>query len=272
MPDNSNLLSVRHDAEERDVQAMSKQRFLNPYLDLVDAAGTVVDLFCAYRLPIANLDVRFLLLLLLSIVIGARLIIHIPRIKGEITVTDTLVFLAMLMYGGEAGILLAAIATLATSLQITKKVKVVLFNSAVMTCATFITVQALRLCFGPIHLLSTNSQSAIFVSEITLMALTQYGANTFLVTIYTACKMDRPIWDTWRTHYLWASITYFVGASAAFIIAKLTGVVGFYAMIGTTPIIAIVYLTYKTYLKNVEASAEKAEQARRHVEELSRYI
>lgn len=251
---------------------MSKQRFLNPFVALVIAAGAVVGLFCAYRLRIANLDARFLLLLLLSIVIGARLIIHIPRIKGEITVTDTLVFLAMLMYGGEAGILLAAIATLATSLQITKKVKVVLFNSAVMTCATFITVQALRLCFGPIHLLSTNSQSAIFVSEISLMALTQYGANTFLVTIYTACKMDRPIWDTWRTHYLWASITYFVGASAAFIIAKLTGVVGFYAMIGTTPIIAIVYFTYKTYLKNVEASAEKAEQARRHVEELSRYI
>ena len=251
---------------------MSKQRFLNPFVAIVVTAGAVVGLFCAYRLRITNLDARFLLLLLLSIVIGARLIIHIPRIKGEITVTDTLVFLAMLMYGGEAGILLAAIATLATSLQITKKVKVVLFNSAVMTCATFITVQALRLCFGPVHLLSTNSQSAIFVSEISLMALTQYGANTFLVTIYTACKMDRPIWDTWRTHYLWASITYFVGASAAFIIAKLTGVVGFYAMIGTTPIIAIVYITYRTYLKNVEASAEKAEQARRHVEELSRYI
>jgi signal transduction histidine kinase/CheY-like chemotaxis protein len=36
--------------------------------------------------------------------------------------------------------------------------------------------------------------------------------------------------------------------------------------------VAIIYLTYRTYLKNVEGSAEKAEQARLHVDELSRYI
>jgi len=39
-----------------------------------------------------------------------------------------------------------------------------------------------------------------------------------------------------------------------------------------TPIVAIIYFTYKTYLKNVATSIEKAEQAKRHVEELSRYI
>jgi signal transduction histidine kinase/CheY-like chemotaxis protein len=84
--------------------------------------------------------------------------------------------------------------------------------------------------------------------------------------------MNRPFWDTWRTHYLWASITYFAGASAAFIIAKLIVILGFYALIGTTPIIAVVYFTYRTYLKNIEAAAERAEQAKSHVEELSRYI
>lgn len=251
---------------------MSKQRFLNPFVALVVAAGTAVLVFCATRLHLADLDVRLLPILLLSVFIGARLIIHIPRVKGEIIVTDTLIFLTMLLYGGEAATLLAAIATLATSLQLTKKLKVVLFNSAVMTCATFLTIVVLRLCFGPVRLLSSNSQSAIFISSICLMASVQYVANTALVTIYTACKMDRPIWNTWRTHYLWASITYFAGASAAFMIAKLIGAVGFYALIGTTPIIAIVYLTYRTYLKNVEASTEKAEQARNHVEELSRYI
>jgi len=45
-----------------------------------------------------------------------------------------------------------------------------------------------------------------------------------------------------------------------------------YAALIITPIIAIIYFTYKTYLKNVEVSADKAEQARHHVEELSRYI
>jgi signal transduction histidine kinase/ActR/RegA family two-component response regulator len=251
---------------------MSQQRFLNPFVALVVSAGAAVTIFSGYRLHLANLDARFLLLLLLSVVIGARLIIHIPRVKGEITVTDTLIFLTMLLYGGEAATLLAAIATLATSLQVTKKLKVVLFNSAVMASATFLTVTVLRFCFGPVESLSTNSHSAIFISSLCLMASVQYFANTALVTLYTAYKINQPIWETWRTHYLWASITYFAGGSAAFLIARLISVYGFYALIGTMPIIAIVYFTYRTYLKNVEASAEKAEQARNHVEELSRYI
>jgi signal transduction histidine kinase/ActR/RegA family two-component response regulator len=47
---------------------------------------------------------------------------------------------------------------------------------------------------------------------------------------------------------------------------------GFYALITTLPIIAIVFFTYRTYLKNIETSARQAEQAERHVEELSHYI
>jgi len=39
---------------------------------------------------------------------------------------------------------------------------------------------------------------------------------------------------------------------------------GFYGALATTPIIAIVYVTYKTYLKNVEISIAQAEQAQRH--------
>lgn len=251
---------------------MSKQRFLRPFIVLVIGAGAAVALLCVYRLHPTDLDARFLLLMVLSLAIGARLIIHIPQIKGEITVAETLIFLTMLLYGGEAATLLAAIATVATSVRVSKKASVLLFNSAVMTCATFLTVEALRISFGPVTSLTSGSQSANLLSALCLMASVQYVVNTALVTVYTACKMDRPIWETWRTHYLWASITYFVGASAAFIIARLIGAFGFYAMIGTMPIIAIVYLTYRTYLKNIEASSDKAEQARKHVKELSRYI
>src|SRR5207253_10995473 len=38
------------------------------------------------------------------------------------------------------------------------------------------------------------------------------------------------------------------------------------------PVLAILHFTYRHYLKNVETSAAAAEQAQRHVEELSRYI
>src|SRR3989442_3702882 len=71
---------------------------------------------------------------------------------------------------------------------------------------------------------------------------------------------------------MWTSITYFAGASAAGIIARFIGNIGFFAFSATFPIIAIVYFTYWTYMKNVEGAAAQAEQARRHVEELNLHI
>ena len=251
---------------------MNKQRYLKPFVALIAAGAAGIIVFCLYRLRVSQLDVRFLLLFLFTVGFGARLVVHIPSIRGEVTVSDTLIFLTMLFYGGEAAILVAAAAGLCSSLRVTKKVTVHVFNAGMMTCSTFLTAMALRTSFGPIEALATRSLSASYVIALCMMAMVQYIANSGFATIYMGCKMNQPFWSTWRKSYLWTSITYFAGASAAFIVAKLIIAVGFYAAVATAPIIAIVYLTYRTYLKNIEASAEQVERTKRHVEELNHYI
>jgi signal transduction histidine kinase/ActR/RegA family two-component response regulator len=104
------------------------------------------------------------------------------------------------------------------------------------------------------------------------MALTHYVANSGLVCIGASLKINEPIWHTWRKHYLWTSLTYFAGACAAGVIAGLVYFIGVYAFAITLPIIAIIFLTYRTYLKNIETSAAQAAQAEKHVKELSHYI
>src|SRR3989475_7213387 len=104
------------------------------------------------------------------------------------------------------------------------------------------------------------------------MAVVQYLVNSLLVAVNTALKTEEAIWRSWSKNFLWTSITYFAGASAAGIIARFIGNIGFFAFSATIPIIAIVYFTYWTYMKNVEGAAAQAEQARRHVEELNRHI
>ncbi|MFN2499396.1 MAG: response regulator [Pyrinomonadaceae bacterium] len=104
------------------------------------------------------------------------------------------------------------------------------------------------------------------------MALVQYVANSGIVAIGAGLKTDQPLWKTWSRQYLWTSLTYFAGAFAAVIIAKLIAAIGSYAVIITLPIIAIVFFTYRTYLNNIEASNMQAAQADRHVAELSHYI
>jgi len=243
---------------------VNKQRYVKPFVAVVIALGAGVVAFCALRLHAPQLDVRFLLLFLLMVFLGAQLVIHIPSIKSEITVNDSFIFLTMLFCGGEAAILVAAAAGFCTSLRLTKKIGVHFFNAAMMACSTFLTVIALRVFFGPIENLATLKLSASFVGALYLMAMVQYLANSGFATLYTGCKMNQPFWSTWRTCYLWSSVTYLVGASAAFLIAKLITLIGFYGAIATTPIIAIIYITYKTYLKNVEVSLAQAKHAERH--------
>jgi signal transduction histidine kinase/ActR/RegA family two-component response regulator len=251
---------------------MSKQALFRPFLLVVVAAGGSALLVSLYHLPFQQLDWRFVFLTIVTAAVASRLSISIPNVQGEVTVADTLIFITMLLYGSEAAVLMAAADGLSSSLYVSKKARVWLFNSAQMICSTFLTAWIIRLCFGSFAIIYSQEYSIRMLGAICLLGLVQYVLNSGLVATYTALKTDRPIFATWRKSYLWTSISYFVGASAASVSVHVVKGVSVYAILIISPIVVIVYLTYKTYLKNVQASTEKAEQARRHVEELSHYI
>jgi diguanylate cyclase (GGDEF)-like protein/PAS domain S-box-containing protein len=230
----------------------------------VIALGSAAFLFSGFSVSISQIDIRFLFLALITLGIGSRITVQIPSIKEHISVSDTFIFLTILLIGGDLAILLSAAEAFCSSLRFNKRRITIFFNVTTAALSTFLSVWALRLCFGSIVDLQ-GGYSAPYIVGICLLALVQYISNSGTVAIAVALKNDLPIWVTWRTSFLWTSLTYFAGASAAGIISKLIDAVGFYAFLATTPIIAIVYLTYCTYLKNVEASATQAEQAERHV-------
>jgi diguanylate cyclase (GGDEF)-like protein/PAS domain S-box-containing protein len=247
------------------MEGVGRKRYAGPYMWLVVACGASVAAYSAYALSPAVLDLRLLLLTLVTVVIGARIAIQIPRISGQITVADTVIFLTLLVYGGEPAILLAALEGACSSLRISRKPITILFNSAMLAVSMFVTVHVLRYCFGGVEGLLRGGYSAALIAAVCVMALVQYAVNSSLAAAAQALKTDRPIWQTWHKYYLWSSFTYLAGASAAAIVAKLTGTLGLYSVVVTAPIIVVVYFTYHTYLKNIEV-------AERHVEELSRHI
>ncbi len=243
--------------------AENKQRFIDPYLRVITSVGAVILLFSACRLPAAILDTRFLVLVILTI-ICSRATIQIPRFKSHFSFTDTLIFLTLLLFGGEAAILLAAAEGFSSSLRFCKRTISVLSNTAIMAISTFVTVWTLRLCFGEALTVTHNDYSATLIALLCAMALVQFVTNSTLAAIYGALKSNQTYWHTWTTSYLWTSVTYFAGASAAGVIVKLIESVGFYAFVIATPVIAIVYFTYRMYSKNVETSIAQAEESDRH--------
>jgi len=165
---------------------MTRPNLVKGFLSIMITAGAVVIILSLHRLSLAQLDWRFLLLAVTTVSIASRLSISIPRVKGEITFADTLIFLAMLLYDGEAAILLATAEALVSSVRVSRKPRVFLFNAAQMACSTFLTVWVLRLIFGPILQLHRGGYSAKYLTAICVIALVQYGANSGLVALYTA--------------------------------------------------------------------------------------
>jgi len=233
--------------------------------------GSFVTLFSISQLPFAQINFRFLLLALL-VATSSLVAVRIPRVSGRITVADTFIFLTMLLYGGAAAVVMSALEGVCSTLLISKKPRTILLNSAVLSLSTFATASVLLRVFRSPSEIIAAGYSANYLVAICVMALVQYVANTTLIAVEKSYKINESVWQTWKKYYLWTSITYFAGASAAGISARLISTFGFYAVIATVPIILIIFFTYWSYLKNIEASELQAESARRHVEELSGYV
>ena len=250
----------------------NENRLFVPFLRIVTVAGTLAFIYAAYNLEFRQLDLRFAFLLSLSLLLTSRIVIPIPRLSSLISVSDTFVFLILLSYGGPAAIIVASTEAFFSSLRFSRKPQTYLFNFGCTAVSLFATSSILTLAFGSITSLSLQPFSTRFAVAVSTMALIQYASNSGLVGIGAALQTGQPVWQTWRKHYLWTSITYFAGASTAAAIAGLVHLIGFSAFAISLPIIGIVFLTYRTYLKNVETSAAQADEAEKHVKELSHYI
>ena len=251
---------------------VDRPQFGQVYMWSLVIAGAAIALGSLVLFPFHKFGAPFVFLCLM-VIASALIAIPIPRVSGRITVADTFVFLTMLLYGGSAAILMSALEGIAATLIISKRPRTILFNSAILATSTFFTAIVLNQVFGtPAKIAADGKFTGEFFKAICLMALVQYIANTTLIAIEKASKIGESVWNTWRTYYLWTSVTYFAGASAAGIIAILIYKYNFYAVIATLPIILIICFTYQTYLKNLAASLEQTEAARLHVQELSRYV
>src|SRR5580765_4723159 len=105
---------------------MNRQQSTTSYMTLIVILGLVCLATALVFLPTEKADLHFLLLAAFTIGVGSRVTIQIPRFKSHISVSDTFIFLALLLYGGELAVILSAIEALCSSWRFcNKKITVV---------------------------------------------------------------------------------------------------------------------------------------------------
>ncbi|QQS34041.1 MAG: EAL domain-containing protein [Acidobacteriota bacterium] len=236
------------------------------YMATVIVAGALCVLISILNFDISRVDIYLVLLSVFAILVGSRITLRIPKFKSHISVSDTFVFLALLLYGGEYATILAAVEAAASSWRFCNRKLTVFFNAAAMAVSTSAVVVVLKVSGFYEAVLSQGSAnvSRDFIIGLSLIALVQFLANTLLASAYDVLKDAASLAETWKSKYLWSYITYFVGAGSAGIMVQMAGYMGLGTMLAVFPVIGFIFYTYRMYLKNVEISVQQAEQAEQY--------
>jgi len=238
----------------------------------VIVTGLLLFAVTIYHLPQDRVDLRLALLAVITLIGSSRLAVPIPGIEGRITVSDTMVFLVLLLYGGEAAIMLATFEGAFSTLRISRKNDTILFNAAVMAISMITSVTVVRWLFGRAMEMPPHFLTGRLMAALAVLALVHYFINSGLVALDRSLKTGSPVLSTWKQNYLWTSFTYFAGAVAAGMVARLSAKFGFFPVVLTMPVMAIVYSIYRTYMNSVANAEAQAVQAELSIEEKQRYI
>lgn len=252
---------------------MKKQLQLNSYMLIILTIGFLCLTAAVIGLPFHNFNIQLLILTAFTIGFGSRITVQIPTLKSHVSVSDTFIFLALLLYGGEVAIVLAAVEAFCSSWRFCNKKLTIFLNVAMVALSTSVVVLILNFFDLTIDSRSHGSLDVNkdnFVLTLLVMGLTQFIVNTTLASIYAALKSEKPIWETWKTKYIWTFITYFVGAAIAGTLFELNHRIGSSIIIAAFPVIYFIYKSYKMYLQNVEMSLAQAVQAEQYAETLEK--
>jgi diguanylate cyclase (GGDEF)-like protein len=211
--------------------------------------------------------------------------IKLPRLNAYLTISDGLIMLSMLLYGGHIALLLATIEAAVISLNFIRTrvailKKTIAVNIMVNALAVFAAAMAVQFIFGPTEIILNRGNTASFIWMLLVMAGTLFLTNSTLVALYTAIKKGAPIWRVWSDNLVGAAVMYGTGAIVAGImhealrsvdVSLLAGVIGFFFLI---------YLTFRRFSDDVRSTADRAKeaeqqraaQAEQHINELKHYV
>jgi diguanylate cyclase (GGDEF)-like protein/putative nucleotidyltransferase with HDIG domain len=230
------------------------------FVDLISAGGLCIFVYAVYAVVTGEPSLDWILLGLVTTLVVGRTTIRIPKTDSTVTLDDTFIFISVLLYGVWPSVVLAGVNALLCSLRFPNRRKVAPFNAGAMSLSVFAASSLVTLVFGNPQQIAADSSRLILAAWS--LALVQYLLSSGLVSTVNALRNGKSLITTWRESFLWTWMSYFAGAFAACLIVKLITVISFYAFIVAVPVLAVVFLTYRTYLEKVHASI-------RHVEEIT---
>lgn len=235
------------------------------YVLAVITAGTLVAAHSLHALVGVPPSFEWFLLAALTLLSGS-FTIRIPSASVTISVSETFVITAVLLYGTAAGTIIVILDGMIISLWLAKNVRdvhKVLFNAAAPALSIWSASELFFLISGTQPLSRDPAPVAQFLAPLFLFTLVYYLLNSWFIAVAIGLEKSLRPFRVWRENLLWLSLNYFGGASVAALLVAYTQTTSLASAVAIiVPILVITYLTFKTSIGRVE-------DANRHLTELN---
>lgn len=240
------------------------------YVGCVVAAGVLAVLQSIRELTQSPVPWQWGMLAVLTLLSGS-FTVRIPGVSARLSVSDTFVFAAVLLFGPEAATMIVVLDTLVISFWLGRTsvpASRLLFNLAAPALALW-GASHIVYSIGGIQPLSITPKPALSIALPLLGLATLYFLlNSWLIAFAVALQKRESAYTIWKNNFLWLSLNYFSGASVAalllpYLLQANTYDSFLYVTAVLLPVLLIFYLTFKAALGRVE-------DANSHLSELNR--
>lgn len=194
--------------------------------------------------------------------------IRIPTISARLSVSETFVFAAVLLFGPAAATMIVVLDSLVISLWLGRRsqtVSRILFNMSAPATSIWLAAHIFYF-LAAIQPLSYSPQPILpLLGPLVALAVVYFVLNSALIALAVGFDKGVSAYQVWRHNFLWLSLNYFSGASVAALLLPYLQPAQpqFFRVAGILlPLLLISYLTFKTAMGRVD-------DANRHLEKLN---
>lgn len=233
----------------------------------VAAGGGAVLLMALYGLASAQLDIRWFVLVGLTI-LTSSVTVKVPSTAATLSVSEAFVFSSVILFGWEAGAVVASLDGLVISHWLQRRRNQpayrVLFNATAPPLSTAMAAWVYVIAGAP-PVDAPDFQVGQLLIPLCAFAATYFVANTSLLALAIALEQRLSALQVWRQNFMWLWLNFFSGASIAALVVSVGGKDDASALAAiwvVLPLLGISYFTYKT-------STARIEDANRHLDQLN---
>lgn len=235
------------------------------YITAVIAVGFTVIGLSVHELTEHPVGVQWFLLAALTLVSGSATV-KLPSVPASISISETFVVAAVLLYGSAAGTLTVALDGLVISFWIAKRRQEpyrALFNMSAPALSAWCAAQLFFWLSGIEPLVKAPAPLNLILPSLVVFAVTYFSLNSWLIAFAIALEKSVSPLKVWRENFIWLSLNYFCGASVAVLLVVYTREIDLRFVGVIVPLLLVLYFTFKT-------SMDRVKDANQHVEKVNR--